>query len=143
MFLRLLLPLLLFLTSCGRKQRTIFQFSEKKPIKISKLSLPAVRGLQVTSTNKGNHLTWYPLDLSMVQHHPRYDLTFLGYHVYRSAHGYFIPKKPLTKHPIKETCFVDTSSRARRGKYAYLVRGVFAGENVQVQGPASQLIGLK
>ena len=141
MFLRLLLPFLLLLTSCGRKQRTIFQFPEKEPIKISKLSLPAVRGLQVTTTDKGKHLTWYPLDISSV-HNTKYDLTFLGYHVYRSAQGYFIPKRPLTKHPIRDTYFIDASSSARRKKYAYLVRGVFACENIQVQGPASQLIGL-
>jgi hypothetical protein len=143
MFLRSFILLCLAFTSCGRKQRTLFQFPEKVKIKISKLSLPSVRGLQVALSKKGAHLIWQPIDLKLIEKNAKIQLSFEGYHVYRSARGYFVPKKPITKKPIKKTCFVDASSVVQRKKYAYLVRGVFSCDQTIVQGPASQLVGYK
>lgn len=129
----LLILVLCCLPACGRKQRNIFNFSEKNTTKINKLSLPAVKGVQVQKNNSSNLVKWLPVDSSM---------KLLGYNVYCLVRGSFAPKKPLNKQPVNQTHFTDT---APGNKYpnCYFVVPVFSENDQIFEGPISQIICAK
>lgn len=130
------------MAGCGRKQRGVFDFpkGENQP-KIPKLAFPAVQNVQARCDNKTVVIQWEPLDVASVEKNLKTPSQFAGYHVYRLARGYFVPKKPITPQPIKETSFVDTKITAKKGILpSYLIRGVFTVNNQYIQGPASKIV---
>lgn len=63
-YTQLLIISLLFFAGCGRKQKNIFSFEPEPKIRVTKLDLPAVRGLSITKKDGFPLLTWF--DLSAV-----------------------------------------------------------------------------
>jgi len=112
-------------TSCGRKQKNIFNFNEIKNVKINKLSLPAIKGIGCRRTGNYIIITWHP-----VTHK-----SLVGYNIYYVPQGLVVKKKPLNKKAIKTNAF---SHKVKNHSY-YLVRGVFTLHTQTVEGPASQI----
>jgi hypothetical protein len=132
---------------CGRKQKNIFYFpSGKSALKVSKLSLPVVKGLKIQKTLQGNLLSWY--DLSDQERHrftelDKIEIEFVGFNVYRLVKSIFVPKKPVNQLLIKENRFLDNQiiqKEFEQESNYYLVRAVFKFQNKNIQGPASQVV---
>ena len=129
-----LLTFILLSANCGRKQHTIFNFATTQSSKISKLELPAARGLQATRQKDAIHLTWHPVILD-----PKNQAVLLiGYNVYRLTKRHLVPKKPLNKIPTQTTFYIDT--KRKLNTYYYLVRGVFKINQQHVLGPVSHIV---
>jgi hypothetical protein len=126
----IVLGVCLCLAACGRKQRNIFNFSEKNTIKINKLTLSTVKGVQVQKNKDSNLVKWLPLKTPM---------KLLGYNVYRLVRGSFASKKPLNKEPINQTFFTDTKP-GKKYPNCYFVVPVFSEQNQVFEGPISQII---
>ena len=122
----------LMATSCGRKQRNVFNFVEHTQPKINRFILPSVKGVQAQRHGKDVYITWRAVEAP-------HDVVGVGYNVYRLAQGRFIPKVPLNKKPITDTQFIDKHHR-RHGAYCYVVRAVFRVQNQTVQGLTSQVV---
>lgn len=127
-----------FFSSCGRKSKTIYQFDHSPKKKVTKLSLPAVRGTHVVLRTDGNLVTWQPANpalISVLDSH----ITFVGYHVYRFLVGGGVPHKSVTKNPIQETMYKDLYAKPA----CYLVRCVFQyaqDKDKMIIGPAGQSV---
>ena len=134
---------LICFSGCGRKQKHIFYFSEEKPLpKMSKLSLPLVKGLEVKKEGDTCVLSWFAMNTADLSEKK---LSFLGYNVYRLVNAYFVPKKPLNKKVITKNFFVDsqitsTEHLKKQEQYCYVVRAVFSFYKQKVEGPASQVV---
>jgi hypothetical protein len=132
--LSFLIILLCFQVGCGRKQKNIFVFNEKKPShKISKLELPSVHGLRITKIKNQSKLLWQSINLT----NKFYQLC--GYNIYRFTTQSFIPRKPLNKKPVKQTYFIDASTNNSL-PYYYFVRGLFKINENLLEGPSSIIV---
>jgi hypothetical protein len=152
MHLRLILfsVCLIFLFGCGRKQKNIFHFSsDKTTLKVSKLSLPAVKGLKIQKTKQGNLLFWQDLSDSEKNRFvvdDKIEIKFVGYNVYRLVKSLFVPKKAVNQLLIKENQFLDDQifqKKLEKESNSYLVRAVFKFQDKNIQGPASQIVFAK
>jgi hypothetical protein len=136
---------LLFL-GCGRKQKHIFYFSDKKTFpKINKLSLPVVKGLNIKRDKTSCNLSWFAISPQEIT---RDNLIFIGYNVYRLVNSCFVPKKPLNKKVITQDIYSDNTitqveNLKEQEKYCYLVRAVFTIYNQKIEGPSSQVVCVK
>lgn len=146
-YIQLLIISFLFFTGCGRKQKNIFIFEPDQKLKITKLDLPAVKGLSITKKNNCNILTWFDLfnqknsaSINSLQKN------FIGYDVFKLTKRNFIPKHPLNKNPLIETQFVDKNKKFTRKaprKSFYLVQPVFKFDNQFIKGLSSQIVGIE
>jgi hypothetical protein len=140
---------MLLCVSCGRKQKHIFYFSDEKPLpKVSKLSLPVVKGLTVRKDGASCTLSWFALHSEHSDDISNDKLVFLGYNVYRLVNAYFIPKKPLNEKIITQETFIDTSiyeteHLKKQEQYCYLVCAVFTFYNQTIESPSSQVVCVK
>ncbi len=137
--LLLLLPLIL-LTSCGRKQKNIFDFATVvPPKKVHQLELPAIKRIKLIVDESGN-------TISLEWRHDQTghtivnsDIHFLGYNVYRFAIDTFIPHHPINKHPIKEKRFTTT---VKQQAHRYIVYPVYEYHHKIIEGPSSKIVGI-
>lgn len=129
--------LLFLISSCGRKQKNIFSFEPEVKNKVSKLDLPAVRGLTITKSNQANLLSW--LDLAFTKTNQNFQKHFIGYDVFRLTSLNFIPKHPLNKTPLTETHFLDKPKNRAQKSY-YLIQPIFKFDKQIIKGPSSQII---
>lgn len=127
----------LILSSCGRKQRNIFFFPEKEPVRINKLSLPVVRGLSAQLSDKKIMVSWLPIDATTTL--PDH-ISFVGYSVFRLTKGYFVPKQPIHKQPITTTFYSDGNLPKKDFSFCYMVRTVFMINDQISYGPASNIV---
>ncbi len=133
--------LLFLISSCGRKQKNIFSFEPEVKNKVSKLDLPAVRGLTITKSNQGNLLSW--LDLAFTKATQNFQKNFVGYDIFRLTSLNFIPKHPLNKTPLTETHFLDkpySHKRQTSKNFYYLVQPIFKFDKQITKGPSSQIM---
>lgn len=139
--LRYLFLFLVLLNGCGKKQRNIFDFSEKKvDFKVNKFNLGFIKGIQVKKTHLGNLITWNFLDISS-----EYKDDFIGFNIYRLVRSSLIPKKTLNKKPIIQCQFLDKeilslSSEFKQEFYCYVACPVFFIEDKFVFGAMSQIV---
>ncbi len=146
-YIQLLIIVFLFFTGCGRKQKDIFSFESNPKTKITKLDLPAVKGLKITKKDGCNILTWF--DLFNTQNNTPINplqKNFIGYDVFKLTKKNFIPKHPLNKNPLTETQFVDKNVKFKRkktGKSFYLIQPVFKFDNQFIKGLSSQIVGIE
>jgi len=123
-------------SSCGRKQRNIFNFSETNKLKINKLTLPAVKGVKVKKINNENVVEWLEVKSNDK------DMKLLGYNIYRLTRGYFAPKKPMNSKIITGNIFVDQHPKSNYPN-CYFVTPVFSKQDQFFEGPISQIISIK
>lgn len=135
-----LIAFLLVCAACGRKQRTLFQFPVQEPVRISKLALPAVRGLRVNNSATGAVIDWEPVDTHKLPVVEGQKPELIGYHVYRLTKGRFLPKQPITKNPIVTTSYVDRRAKRQALPSCYAVRALFIFNNQTTQGPLSNIV---
>ncbi len=132
---------LLLLSGCGRKQKNIFDFTEKKTVhRVDKFDLGFIKGIQVKKTDQGSLVTWDSLDAEK----KIYKNDFIGYNIYRLVRSSLIPKKSLNKKPIIQTTFLDKevlllSSDLKQKSYCYVLRPVFLVEERIYLGTISQV----
>ncbi len=125
---------LIFLSGCGRKQPTIFNFEEaKKILKVDKLELPAVYILQPLKTREAVLLMWR-MDSSPAN--------LIGFNVYRFERGNVVPIHPLNEKLISNFEYWDYffDDFYKRRSYCYLVRPVFRIEEKFIEGIASKIV---
>ncbi len=136
---------LLLFSGCGKKQKNIFNFSEKKTInKVNKFDLGFIKGIQIKKTDLGNLITWNILDKEKKE----FKKYFLGYNIYRLVRSSLVPKNSLNKKPIIQTMFLDKeilflSSDLKQKRYCYVLRSVFQIEEKNYLGAISQIICTK
>lgn len=136
---------LLLLSGCGRKQKNIFNFSEKENLKkVNKFDLGFIKGIQVKKTDLGNLITWN----SLYKEKKELKRSFLGYNIYRLVRSSLVPKNPLNKKTIIQTMFLDKevlfiSSYLKQKRYCYVLRSVFLIEDKIYLGLISQIICTK
>lgn len=128
---------ILLLSSCGRKQRSLFVFPEKEQVTFNKLEFPAVHNVQAIKKNSYIKLTWDQIENYAIQSHA---ITLAGYHVYRLVQGGCIPYQPITPHPITTTNYTDNNISHTKKNYCYVIRAVFLVNDQIIQGPASQIV---
>ena len=146
-----LFTFLLFL-GCGRKPKNFYDFTPSQKIKINKLNLPVIKGLNAQKIDKGVLLSWNSIDSVQVEKEiDKLPLIFLGYNVYRFVSSGFIPRKALNKFIVTENQFLD-EIKLEKLSYCYLVRAVFkiipSAQQTElsfpdarlIEGPASQVI---
>ena len=137
---------LFFFVGCGRKQKNIFYFPEKKEeFRVNKLALETVKGVKAVSSADGNKITWQPVVLEEKLYQKKYPKELLGYNVYRLVDSSFVPKKSINTEPSIETKFVDkdifNQTNLKTKDYScYLVRAVFKINDLIVQGPSSRVV---
>ena len=146
-YIQLLIISFLFFTGCGRKQKNIFSFEPDQKLKVTKLDLPAVKGLKIAKNGDCNILTWFDLfnqknstSINSLQKN------FIGYDVFKLTKRNFIPKRPLNKNPLTETQFVDKNKKFTKKsprKSFYLVQPVFKFDNQFIKGLSSQIVGIE
>lgn len=137
-FIFLSLPLIV---GCGRKQRNFLYFPPEKSIHITKLDLPAVKGLNAQLTDIGIHVSWLPLFTEKTpQQIKSFEKNFVGFDLFRlENNATFIPKKPINENPITDNYFLD--KRVKSSKHtAYTVQPLFKFETQILHGPSSQII---
>ena len=138
---RYIILFLLLLSGCGRKQKNIFDFTEKKTVhRVDKFDLGFIKGIQVKKTDQGSLVTWDFLSAEK----KIYKNDFIGYNVYRLVRSSLIPKKSLNKKPIIQTTFLDKevlllSSDLKQKSYCYVLRPVFLVEERIYLGTISQV----
>lgn len=141
----ILLLVLFLLSSCGKKQKNIFDFSTKKEIyKVSKFDLGFVKQVKVEKTKFGNKLTWSKFDFESKDQ----KVQFIGYNVYRLARSGILPKKPLNKRPITVCFFLDRKSLFKKRDvefkdFLYTIVPVFDVDGNQVNGLLSSIVVVK
>lgn len=123
-------------SSCGRKQRDIFQVFHKhndttKPLQ----SFPSVRGVSVLCTAKGTYISWKGLACFTTQHHDA-EKKLIGYNIYPVYASGFVAKERLNKDIIKEKTFLDQQQPASP---AYLIKGIFLDNKKMIEGPPSKI----
>ncbi len=93
---------LFLLSSCGKKQKNIFDFSKKrKVIKVSKFSLGCVKNLKIEKVTPGVKLSWSKFLFNSDNN----DISFVGYNVYRLSRSGILPKRPLNSILIQNNFF--------------------------------------
>ncbi|MFH1461334.1 MAG: hypothetical protein ABIF12_00080 [bacterium] len=139
--LKYLFLFLVLLSGCGKKQKNIFDFYDKKVVsKVNKFNLGFIKGTNAKNTVSGNLITWNFLDISS-----EYKKSFVGFNVYRLVRSSLIPKKALNKKPLIQNQFLDKeilslSSELKQESYCYAVRSVFFIEDKFVFGAISQIV---
>lgn len=131
--------------ACGRKQKNIFSFDNQETQKISKLDLPAVKGVKAKRHPLGAVITWFDLNLSATANPQAPYLcckNLAGYNVYRLARTNIIPRHPCNKRPLKITTFVDKKLPQGKRNIYYLVRAVFSYNQTEIEGPTSLVVKL-
>lgn len=140
--IRFVILFLLLLSGCGRKQKNIFDFTEKKTVyRVDKFDLGFIKGIQVKKTDQGSFITWN----SLVSEKKEYKKDFIGYNVYRLVRSSLVPKKSLNKKPIIHTNFMDKevlllSPDLKQKSYCYVLRPVFLIEEQIYLGAISQVV---
>ncbi len=148
-FINIGLIFLFLFFGCARKQKNIFDFSEKEKVKINKLTLPVVQFLQAEKKGNDIFLTWQKINNDFNLNENKSKVFFVGYNVYRFVDSGFVPRKPLNKRPLTLNNFCDVGVLEPKGNhssefsYCYLVRAVFKIKDKNYQGPASQIICIK
>ena len=138
---RCIILFLLLLSGCGRKQKNIFVFAEKKTIhRVDKFDLGFIKGIQVKKTDQGSLITWNSLESEKSE----YKKDFIGYNIYRLVRSSLVPKKSLNKKPIIQTSYLDKevlllSSDLKQKSYCYVLRPVFLIEEIIYLGVISQV----
>lgn len=126
--------LAMLLSSCGRKQRTIFSFDEKPVVHVNKLAFPAARSLAAVMGHDGVFIHWDPIKGPF-----EYHATLVGYNVYKVTNRHFISKDPINTLPVERPQFWDRKKRKKGSCRGYIVRGVFSVDGTLVVGPSSSL----
>lgn len=134
-----LLFCIVLMSSCGKKQKNIFNFSRQEIQKINKLVFPPIKGARATHMPQGIQLTWHPIKTVQLKKVP-YKTKLIGYNVFRLTRYRFVPKKPLNGTPVIKEEFLDTINKAHKKTYCYFIRGVFQVEKKIIQGPGSQIV---
>lgn len=137
--------ILLSLLACGRKQKNIFTFADEGVPQINKLSLPVIRGVNITKTTQANTITWLTPDLTkpfVNQSIPnkKFSDFFVGYNIYRLVRNNIIPKNPLNKKPLTTTTYTDKKIKHTKRSF-YLIKTVFVINKQTIEGPASAIAG--
>lgn len=136
----MILILVLFFSGCGKKQKNIFDFTQKKPnSKINKFELGFIKGIEVKKNDSGNLISW-----NKFKTQKKYINNFKGYNVYRLVRSSIIPKKPLNKKPLNNLNYLDKeifsiSNDFTQKNYCYAVKPVFIIENKFFFGITSQI----
>lgn len=124
---------------CGRKQKNIYNFSDKtKKIKINNLSLPAVQNLSLKKISLGILVLWNPLEKENIKLKEG-EAHLLGYDIFKFKKSGFISKKPINKFICTKNNFVDQNFEE---SFYYLVRAVFKIQGQIIYSPSSQIISL-
>ncbi len=135
------LILLFFLSSCGKKQKNIFDFTPKKEhFKVNRLDLCSIKNLKIQKNEFGNFISWKDVDYKSSNS----KIKFLGFNVYRLVKSLIIPKKPLNDSYIKNNFFLDKEvlklpKDQIQKNYYYVVNAIFDVDGVIVKGPLSQV----
>lgn len=130
----LICSLLLF-NACGRKQRSLFQFPEAGPVKISKLALPSVKGVSIRASAHDVYLMWQSITVQA-------PTQLLGYHVYRLPRGRFVEPTPLTKTILVDSEYCDKNALSTGNRHSYMVRAVFKVHDQVIYGLGSKIVSL-
>lgn len=129
-----ILCILLCLTGCGRRQRTIFLFPPEKAVHLATLQFPSPKITNVIQDADGTVIQWLevppPLPIKDIA------VQFAGYNIYRLTHNGFIPKNPLNKSPIISISYRDTT---KNSSHHYIVRALFIADNQMHEGPSSNI----
>lgn len=134
-----LLTILLFFTSCGRKQKNIFYFPETKTVeKINKLDLPATKILSVKKINNYNEIIWQKVK-SNNDFLKEKNIKFIGYNIYKLVNSSIVPKKSLNTKIIIQEKFLDKNLNIKSKEDSYIVRTIFKKNNKFLLGPTSQV----
>ena len=130
-FILILFLILISISSCGRKNRSIFSFNkDEKPSITERLMLPAVRIGRVVRKEDTIQLRWKP-PYKIKQE------KLAGYFIYRvSQHG-IISKKPLNDQPI---CICEYSEPIIATTYGYVIKVLYLVDGEGVVSPASRVI---
>ena len=129
------------LTSCGRKQRTIFQFNETEAVRINRLALPSVQEVSAHETANGTVISWKPLQEPIIytQGKNTFPVTLIGYSVFKLSQKRFIPKQSLNKTTLTQCSFIDTSTHKKNKAHSYVIRPIFTIQNQTVIGISSNI----
>ena len=139
------LIILFLLSSCGKKQKNIFDFTkEKERYKINKFDLGSIKNLQVKKTESGNFLSWKSIDFK----ESNSKIKFLGYNIYRLVRALIIPKKSINNIPVQDNFFLDKEifnipKDQKQKNYCYIVVAIFDVDGIKTKGPLSQVICAK
>lgn len=126
---------------CGRKQRNFLYFPPEKTLNLTKLDLPAVKGIKAQKTDLGIHISWNPLFTSKMASEIRcLEKNFVGFDLFRlENNATFIPKKPINTKPITTNFFLDKSGKSSEHA-TYSIQPIFKFETQVLRGPSSQVI---
>lgn len=126
---------LCILPGCGHKQRSVLYAVPGTPTtKISTLSLPAVRMIDATMTPNGNLISWQPPPTES-------NTKINGYLIYRITRKHCIPRKPLNALPLVTPSYLDNARGWKNARF-YVIRGIFAKNEVSAQGPLSRMFNV-
>lgn len=127
--------------SCGRKQRTIFQFNQTESVRINRLVLPVVQEVEAQQTSNGTVISWKAIQEPVVYKRGKitFPATLVGYSVFKLSKKRFIPKQPLNKTPLTQALFVDTSTRKKTHAHSYVIRPIFTIQNQTIIGISSNI----
>ena len=129
------------LSSCGKKQKDIFRFNQKKTLKVNKLSLPNIKNANVKVEGRQRIITWSPLyDTYATTNYGKQNAVIVGYNVYPLTRTATIAKNPLNKTPLPKSLFIHTVDTYTKNVSSYTIRGVFKVDGHLIQGPASSII---
>lgn len=127
-------------SSCGRKQKNFLMFKEEDPAKITKLALPAVRGVEVKKIVGGFYISWMPLfSIKSPNHLKKLEPNFIGYDVFKLVNAKFIPKQPINQRPVVANFFIDNKVE-KNCQISYTVQPLFKFDKHVLHGPTSQIV---
>jgi hypothetical protein len=136
----LIFILIFCFSGCGKKQKNIFDFTQKKiNPKINKFELGFIKGITAKKTTSGNLITWNKLKTNK-----KHINNFKGYNIYRLVRSSIIPKKSLNKKIIENTNYLDQEifllpDDFKQKNYCYVIKPVFFIENKIFLGITSQI----
>lgn len=128
--------LLLFFPGCGRKQQSIFSFEEKKKKQHKRLSLPAPKLIEASSSKKLIRLRW------LVPYGPiPCNSTLSGYILYGVSNNNLVNRQSYAILDATKTSLeAPLTSTTQSG---FLIRGLFTQNNHTIEGTSSNIIHLK
>ncbi|GEM_PF-3147599 len=128
------LCIMMLLTGCGRRQRTIFLFPTEKVVRFATLQFPSAKITAVTRSTQGIAIEWIKVPESLSINNATAQC--IGYNVYSLTHKGFIPKNPLNTNPITTTRYLDTT---KNSSHHYMVRALFLANKKVYEGPSSNI----
>ena len=146
-YVGIILPFLFF--GCARKQKNIFDFSEKEKTSFNKLNFPVVNFLSAEKKGNNVFLSWQKIKDDFNLNQDKSKVIFVGYNIYRFIESGFVPKNPLNKKPLVSNNFCDVNVLKFKNNncsifsYCYLIRAVFKIQDKVYLGPSSRVICVK